>query len=58
MVGTEQRQDHLKSGKYFTCHCKRCSDPTELGTHFRTLNCNKCEPGLIYSADPFGKQLE
>ncbi|XP_037035204.1 SET domain-containing protein SmydA-8-like [Bradysia coprophila] len=53
MVGTEQRQDHLKSGKYFTCHCTRCEDPTELGTHFRTFKCNKCELGLILSDDPY-----
>ncbi|KAJ6640841.1 SET domain-containing protein SmydA-8, isoform A [Pseudolycoriella hygida] len=53
MVSTEQRQEHLKSGKFFTCHCARCTDPTELETHFRTFKCNKCDPGLIYSKDPF-----
>lgn len=64
MVGTEQRQDHLKSGKFFTCLCSRCKDPTELGTHFRTFKCKKCNesnsgsirPGLIYSQDPLGKE--
>lgn len=55
MVATEQRQEHLKIGKYFTCHCARCEDPTELGTHFRTFKCNKCDAGLILSQDPYGK---
>lgn len=46
------RQNHLRNGKFFTCHCPRCTDPTELGTHFSSLKCNKCEPGIITSTDP------
>ncbi|KAK6626661.1 hypothetical protein RUM44_009137 [Polyplax serrata] len=42
--GTQQRQDHLRSTKYFTCRCKRCGDPSELGTNLSGLRC--LAPGL------------
>ncbi|XP_060848787.1 SET domain-containing protein SmydA-8-like [Rhopalosiphum padi] len=38
--GTRERRAHLLSTKYFKCKCKRCSDPTELGTHLSTIVCN------------------
>jgi len=38
--GTRERRAHLLSTKYFKCNCKRCSDATELGTHFSTIVCN------------------
>jgi len=50
--GTSQRQEHLKSGKYFTCECNRCKDPTELGTNFSTFKCSKCENGWLLNTDP------
>lgn len=37
--GTQIRQDHLRANKCFTCHCERCSDPTELNTFFSALRC-------------------
>ncbi|KAL1497646.1 hypothetical protein ABEB36_008569 [Hypothenemus hampei] len=37
--GTQERRRHLKESKYFSCICKRCSDPTELGTYFSALLC-------------------
>lgn len=37
--GTQQRQDHLKSTKYFSCRCRRCGDPTEFGTYLSALKC-------------------
>lgn len=40
--GTAARQEHLLKGKYFSCHCVRCSDPTELGTHLSSLRCRQC----------------
>lgn len=36
---TRARRAHLSETKYFSCHCKRCADPTELGTHLGTLKC-------------------
>lgn len=54
--GTAQRQSHLKSGKYFTCKCRRCLDPSELGINFSTLKCSKCSPdGWLRPLDPLGK---
>lgn len=53
--GTSYRQSFLKDSKYFTCHCTRCLDPTELGTHFSSFKCNKCDPGLILTTDPLGE---
>lgn len=37
--GTQQRQEHLRLTKCFTCTCARCKDPTEFGTHFSSLKC-------------------
>ena len=40
-------RDHL-----IICKCKRCEDPTELGSYMSALKCTKCdtpEPGEIYS---------
>lgn len=50
--GTIQRQYHLKEGKFFVCHCKRCLDPTELGTNFSTLKCSKCDNGWVLPQNP------
>lgn len=54
LSGTRVRQDHLKKGKFFSCKCERCSDPTELGTHFSSLLCKKCDNGEIISTNPLG----
>lgn len=53
--GTTDRQEHLKTGKYFVCNCQRCLDPTECGTHFSTFKCSKCEDGWLLWANPLGK---
>ncbi|KAK9885451.1 hypothetical protein WA026_010947 [Henosepilachna vigintioctopunctata] len=37
--GTQGRREHLRETKYFSCSCKRCSDPSELGTNFSSLLC-------------------
>lgn len=50
--GTAGRRDHLKHSKYFMCTCFRCSDPTELGTHFSALRCKQCSNGFLLSAAP------
>lgn len=56
--GTAKRQEHLKKGKYFVCKCERCKSPTELNTHFSSLKCNKCDPGLICTTDPYDEEAE
>lgn len=37
--GTQARKEHLAATKYFTCRCKRCNDPTELGTYISGIRC-------------------
>lgn len=48
--GTNVRRKALKEW-YFSCSCKRCSDPTEFGTYFSCLGCKKCD-GYICPMDP------
>jgi len=43
---------HLREGKYFDCTCRRCSDPTELGTHMSSLRCPRCYEGFIIPINP------
>ncbi|KAL7039688.1 hypothetical protein ACKWTF_000067 [Chironomus riparius] len=50
--GTMDRQQHLMEGKYFQCHCERCSDPTELATHFSSMKCRDCLYGDVDSSNP------
>uniref|UniRef100_A0A1B0CV13 Putative histone tail methylase n=1 Tax=Lutzomyia longipalpis TaxID=7200 RepID=A0A1B0CV13_LUTLO len=52
LTGTKERQVHLRRGKYFTCHCPRCLDPTELGTFFSSPKCTSCSEGYLISTDP------
>ncbi|XP_052839331.1 LOW QUALITY PROTEIN: SET domain-containing protein SmydA-8 [Drosophila gunungcola] len=42
LLGTEERREILKVGKYFHCSCPRCQDPTELGTHMSSFICSHC----------------
>uniref|UniRef100_A0A6P7GLW2 SET domain-containing protein SmydA-8-like n=1 Tax=Diabrotica virgifera virgifera TaxID=50390 RepID=A0A6P7GLW2_DIAVI len=37
--GTQARREHLRETKYFDCQCKRCSDPTEMGSYLSALKC-------------------
>lgn len=37
--GTQMRQEHLLTNKYFVCKCERCLDATELGTNISALKC-------------------
>lgn len=57
LSGTKERQRHLEKGKFFKCICKRCVDPTELGTHFSSLKCQKCQSGNVLSSDPLSNVL-
>ncbi|XP_050101373.1 SET domain-containing protein SmydA-8 [Anopheles aquasalis] len=58
LTGTVARQAILKASKFFTCMCPRCVDPTELGTHFSSLLCNKCVGGIIISSNPLDENAE
>lgn len=49
LIGTGVRQHLLKSGKYLTCNCERCQDPTEFGTYMSSLICKECfESYVVY----------
>ncbi|XP_071438731.1 uncharacterized protein [Hetaerina americana] len=43
--GTIDRRKHLSLSKYFFCTCKRCEDPTELGTFIGAIKCRACQQG-------------
>ncbi|KAG8212669.1 hypothetical protein J437_LFUL019513, partial [Ladona fulva] len=49
---TWERRECLRQGKFFDCLCKRCIDPTELGTDFSTILCKKCPVGKVLPKDP------
>ncbi|XP_055372307.1 SET domain-containing protein SmydA-8-like isoform X2 [Condylostylus longicornis] len=41
-LGSNERRKQLMLGKYFTCKCPRCEDPTELGSYISAIKCIKC----------------
>ncbi|XP_053610761.1 uncharacterized protein LOC128675395 isoform X4 [Plodia interpunctella] len=51
LEGTLKRREHIKHSKFFDCQCKRCSDPTELGTCASAFRCPKCA-GRVLSTAP------
>jgi Zn finger protein HypA/HybF involved in hydrogenase expression len=58
LSGTMDRQQHLMEGKYFQCQCERCSDPTELETHFSSMKCRDCLYGDVDSSNPLGNTFK
>ncbi|GLV35058.1 SET and MYND domain containing arthropod-specific member 4 [Carabus blaptoides fortunei] len=52
LQSTLKRREHLLESKFFNCACKRCADPTELGTNAGALLCPKCSSGLVLSMNP------
>uniref|UniRef100_A0A182K319 SET domain-containing protein n=1 Tax=Anopheles christyi TaxID=43041 RepID=A0A182K319_9DIPT len=58
LQGTLKRRQHLKEEKFFLCNCRRCSDPTELGTNCSALRCTKCARGHILPTDPLNQEAE
>lgn len=55
LSGTQARQEMLRKGKFFSCKCARCTDPTELNTHFSSILCRNCDGGIIVSTNPLGE---
>lgn len=47
LMGTLQRQHHLKITKFIDCSCLRCCDPTELGTYLSSIKCKSCPDGYV-----------
>ncbi|XP_030757180.1 SET domain-containing protein SmydA-8-like isoform X2 [Sitophilus oryzae] len=52
LQSTQKRREQLLENKFFECRCKRCSDPTELGTYVGALHCPKCDNGLVLCDNP------
>lgn len=50
--GTLSRREHLRLTKCFDCTCKRCSDPTELGTYLGAFRCSRCATRENYANGP------
>lgn len=46
----------MQEGKYFGCKCKRCSDPTELGTYMGSIICSRCHEGLVVPNNPLQEE--
>ncbi|XP_013099943.2 SET domain-containing protein SmydA-8 [Stomoxys calcitrans] len=46
LMGTIQRQHHLRMTRHIECHCFRCLDPTELNTHMSSVKCKECPEGF------------
>ncbi|XP_075168028.1 SET and MYND domain containing, arthropod-specific, member 6 [Haematobia irritans] len=42
LLGTDERREILREGKYFHCTCERCEDPTEFGSHMSSFVCAPC----------------
>ncbi|XP_055373089.1 SET domain-containing protein SmydA-8 [Condylostylus longicornis] len=55
LKSTLLRQEHLRQAKCFDCTCKRCMDPTELGTYCGAILCSKCKVGKIISTNTSDK---
>nr|XP_049702787.1 SET domain-containing protein SmydA-8 isoform X1 [Helicoverpa armigera]XP_049702791.1 SET domain-containing protein SmydA-8 isoform X1 [Helicoverpa armigera]XP_049702794.1 SET domain-containing protein SmydA-8 isoform X1 [Helicoverpa armigera] len=50
LQGTLKRREHIKHSKFFDCCCKRCSDPTELGTYASAFRCPRCAGRVLPTA--------
>ncbi|XP_011703428.1 PREDICTED: protein msta, isoform B-like isoform X3 [Wasmannia auropunctata] len=47
LLGTADRKDHLREGKYFECECSLCTDPYELQSHLSSVLCPRCKKGFV-----------
>lgn len=50
--GTLKRQINMEGVGHFICKCRRCLDPTELGTFMSSIRCFKCDSGFLVPVDP------
>merc|ERR1712223_65846 len=58
LYGTSYRRNDLKSTWSFDCLCKRCGDPTEMGTNISSVNCEECKFGYLLPIDPLNYSSE
>lgn len=57
ILPTLLRRQELIQNYYFSCCCLRCSDASELDSHFSSLQCPKCKKGTVLSENPLGKSI-
>lgn len=46
-----ERQFDFRNVYFFSCKCRRCGDPTELGTHYSSPRCPKCPEKFLEPRD-------
>ncbi|XP_012234310.1 uncharacterized protein [Linepithema humile] len=51
LLGTADRKEHLREGKYFECECSLCRDPYELESHLSSVLCPHCKEGFVGMQD-------
>ena len=51
-LGTMRRQQLLQNQWYFSCQCKRCLDPYELGSLTNSVMCPLCQKGAMVPKNP------
>ncbi|KAL6254342.1 hypothetical protein P5V15_014390 [Pogonomyrmex californicus] len=51
LLGTADRREHLREGKYFECECSLCKDPYELQSHLSSVLCPHCKKGFVGMQD-------
>ncbi|XP_043666616.1 uncharacterized protein LOC122628409 [Vespula pensylvanica] len=52
LLGSAERREHLREGKYFECECSVCKDPYELGSHLSSIRCPRCKDGYVGAQNP------
>lgn len=52
LLGSAERREHLREGKYFECKCSTCLDPIEGGSYLSSIICPKCRKGFVSIKDP------
>jgi len=52
LVPTNLRRLLLLIGKHFGCECRRCTDPSELGSLASGVSCKECDGGVMLPECP------
>lgn len=57
LTGNLERRKVFIEHWYFNCHCKRCADPTELGSYLSAMRCPDSDGFLlpIHALDPLSE---
>ncbi|XP_024937501.1 protein msta isoform X2 [Cephus cinctus] len=52
LLGSAERREHLRHGKYFECECTVCKDPREDSSNLSSLLCPRCKEGFVVIKNP------